>query len=243
LQRRCPGNTVVDTVDRLRVVANAPPGLLDELPPPPVALVGTSFSETPYHLADYLRASLQAEVLTVATPGGGALSSLATWVHSEDYAQRKPLVLVWELSVAHLAGNGRRDAPSPGDDAFYDELLPAFPGDCPGQSLAELRLELGPSGTASWRAPGGALAAAGLYLAVSGEPALLAGLGLTHHHRDRAETHVFSSFARVRTGNTVFLDLSAFPPLDGLDLRAPPGREGTVGLRACAPPAGAVPPG
>ncbi len=227
LQRRCPGLPSVDSLDRVAARPASAPGLLDEVPPADVVLVGTSFSEPAYHLADYLRVALGTDVTEYATSGGRALGALSTWLHSDDRAAHRPRVLVWELSVAHLFGPGRRDAPSGGDLAYYRQLVPAARGDCSDRAVS--------SATTTGPLPRVLLSdlarvpAASPYLAIQVETPVT-GLTLDLDFGDRHDTYTFPEHARVDRDHRYFLEPR--PPA-GTALRS-------ITLTAASPDPGAV---
>ncbi|TPG61039.1 cell division protein FtsQ [Roseomonas nepalensis] len=71
-------------------------GLLDEAPPPEVALVGSSYSvNANFHGA--LQAALQASVVNAALAGGGFAGSAAAYLGSETFRQSPPRLVVWEI--------------------------------------------------------------------------------------------------------------------------------------------------
>ena len=62
----------------------------------PVVLVGTSFSQRA-NFHGYLQAALQAEVLNVATDGGGFIQSMAAYLLDDAFRTSPPQWLVWEI--------------------------------------------------------------------------------------------------------------------------------------------------
>lgn len=108
-----------------------PPGLLDVRPPPPVVLVGTSFSQERFNFGGFLAEALSAEVLPIAVAGGAALGGLGTYLYSDPYQRQPPTILVWEIPVQNLLGLAAHDgAPDARDPLIYRELAAAARGDC-----------------------------------------------------------------------------------------------------------------
>lgn len=62
----------------------------------PVTLVGTSYSQRA-NFHGYLQAALQAEVLNVATDGGGFIHSLASYLKDDAFQTAPPQWVVWEV--------------------------------------------------------------------------------------------------------------------------------------------------
>lgn len=79
----------------LRTSANASASLLGDVSMP-VTLVGTSYSQRA-NFHGYLQAALQAEVLNVATDGGGFIQSLASYLKDDAFVTAPPQWVVWEI--------------------------------------------------------------------------------------------------------------------------------------------------
>lgn len=62
----------------------------------PVVLVGTSYSRRA-NFHGYLQGALQAEVLNVATDGGGFIQSMADYLKDESFSTSPPQWVVWEI--------------------------------------------------------------------------------------------------------------------------------------------------
>lgn len=233
VQRRCPSSPSVDSLDRVSARPASPPGLLDDVPPPDVVLVGTSFSEPAYHFADYLRVALATEVTVYANSGGRALGALSTFLHSDERAAQVPRVLVWELNVAHLFGPGRRDAPSGGDLAYYRQVVPAALGDCASAPAASSTSEAGPLPRVLY-APSEPRPAQGQYLALrAAQP--VTGFALDLVFGERTERFTFPDHARVDRSGRYFLDLRArgLDPLRTVTLAGASADPGTVTMHLC----------
>lgn len=85
-----------------------------------VVLVGTSFSTVDVaNFSGFLREQLHSDITNYAIGGGGFLSSIVSYLLSDDYAQAKPKFLIWELQYHNL-----REAES------FPLILGAAEGDC-----------------------------------------------------------------------------------------------------------------
>jgi alginate O-acetyltransferase complex protein AlgJ len=62
----------------------------------PVTLVGTSYSQRA-NFHGYLQAALNAEVLNVATDGGGFIQSLSSYLKDDSFQMAPPQWLIWEV--------------------------------------------------------------------------------------------------------------------------------------------------
>ena len=107
--------------------------LLGEAPPPPVVLVGTSFSrrdDGESNFAGFLAEALSADVLNAAVSGGGADAALVAYLSSRDFQAAAPAILIWEFpAYADLS-----------DSLFY-RAMGAINGPCAKERVVE-RLEL-----------------------------------------------------------------------------------------------------
>jgi alginate O-acetyltransferase complex protein AlgJ len=86
--------------DRQRLERSEAPegggGLLDETPPPEVALIGSSYSvNANFHGA--LQVALRSTVLNAATAGGGFAGAAATYFVGESFRQSPPKLVIWEI--------------------------------------------------------------------------------------------------------------------------------------------------
>jgi alginate biosynthesis protein AlgX len=66
----------------------------------PIALVGTSFSDTPvFNFEGFLSQALESEVANFAVSGGGQYTALYKWALTEGQKPELPKFLVWELPI------------------------------------------------------------------------------------------------------------------------------------------------
>lgn len=118
-------------LERTEKAEDAAGGLLDEAPPPEVALIGSSYSvNANFHGA--LQAALRASVVNAATAGGGFAGSAAAYFSGETFRQSPPKLVVWEMPERVVA-----QPLTPAERAFIDRW-PAAAGeageDSPGQN-------------------------------------------------------------------------------------------------------------
>lgn len=119
--------------------------LLGEAPPPPVVLVGTSFSrrdDGDSNFAGFLQEALSADVLNAAVSGGGADAAIVAYLSSRDFLQAPPAILIWEFPAY-------ADLP---EDMFY-RALGALNGVCAKDRVvarSELAAKKGKREAFSW---------------------------------------------------------------------------------------------
>lgn len=78
-------------------------GLFDELPPPQVALVGTSYSADPkWQFADFLQLSLSAPILNLAKVGQGPFVPMLDFLENRVEVASDLSVVVWEIPERYL---------------------------------------------------------------------------------------------------------------------------------------------
>lgn len=72
--------------------------LLGDAPVPRVALVGTSYSANKdWNFAGFLKESLRADVLNVASEGQGPFAVMRDYLASEEWKSAPPRLVVWEM--------------------------------------------------------------------------------------------------------------------------------------------------
>jgi alginate biosynthesis protein AlgX len=90
----------VSGFDTKRVGATADDLLGGESEISPIALVGTSFSDTPiFNFEGFLSQALESEVANFAVSGGGQYTALYKWALTEGQKPELPKFLVWELPI------------------------------------------------------------------------------------------------------------------------------------------------
>ncbi len=140
--------------------------LLADLPPPPVAVVGSSFVEPFFYFPQALAADLDAEVAALAVAGGGMTTPLRAWLGGTDLDRSRPDVLVWVISATHAFRAAASHAGSLQSFEGYRQLLPAFDGGCRDETTVA-KLPVGADGTLL--SPGGdAIPTVGHYLQLEG---------------------------------------------------------------------------
>lgn len=89
--------------------------LFDEPAAPEVVLVGTSNSNgsKDFNFSGFLRQELRADVLNMATSGGGYDESLLQYLASPEYQAHRPKIIVWEVPGYYSLNL----------TSFYEELL------------------------------------------------------------------------------------------------------------------------
>ncbi len=90
-----------------------------------ITLVGTSFSTIPHpNFSGFLRDALQADVTNYAIGGGGFDAAILSYLTSDDFAQNKPAILLWEMQFHNLR-----------ETANFPLILGAAQGDCGSNAL------------------------------------------------------------------------------------------------------------
>jgi alginate biosynthesis protein AlgX len=112
--------------------ADAASALLGEAGVPQVVLAGTSLSfrgdGSDANFAGFLKEALEADVLNVAIPGGGLLTSITSYVTSPDFRSAPPKLLVWEFRPF-----------DPATELELRQLQPALIGSCIDGAVALAR--------------------------------------------------------------------------------------------------------
>ena len=82
---------------------------------PNVVLVGTSYGANPlWNFAGYLEESLQQDIANYARPGGGPFQPMTTYLQSDDFRQRPPRLVIWEIPERALLSGASVTAPTDG---------------------------------------------------------------------------------------------------------------------------------
>lgn len=148
LERHC-GTDVADTTYRgFRTRQVNPPelGLLDEVPPPQVVMVGTSNLGEKYNLPGFMQEGLSTDVLAVGTDGGGVLGSLDAYLRSAAWVEHPPVFLIWEFYTQGLPER-RPGVPDPNVATDYAAVIGAVSGGCTDATAVwHTRIEAVPSG-------------------------------------------------------------------------------------------------
>lgn len=102
LLRYLPGVAIAaEPIIRREAVAGNT-SLLDDAPPP-VVLVGTSYSASRvWTFEDMLRFKLQADVLNVADEGLGPFAVMQKYLNSSSWRETPPKLLIWEIPERYL---------------------------------------------------------------------------------------------------------------------------------------------
>jgi alginate biosynthesis protein AlgX len=117
----------VTTYETKRAGATADDLLGDESAVSPIALVGTSFSDTQiFNFEGFLSEALESEVANYSVSGGGQFTSIYKWAVTEGQKAELPKFLVWELPM-----NNRLDGPQ--HLIMFRQIIAALHGACVGQ--------------------------------------------------------------------------------------------------------------
>jgi alginate O-acetyltransferase complex protein AlgJ len=88
------GDEEAATVVQETAAANV--GLLDETPPPELAVIGTSFSRRA-NFVPFLSLALTAPVVNMAEDGGGVANAAITYFAKPEFLKSPPRAVVWEI--------------------------------------------------------------------------------------------------------------------------------------------------
>jgi alginate biosynthesis protein AlgX len=173
--------------------------------PPPVAVVGTSFTDeaNPYNFAGFLREELQNDVATYAISGGGVDTALYKWANDGLAATSGARILVWELPFPE-----RLEEISP---QLEREIIPAIAGICSDENLLQATgYTLDANGTATVAIDSGIKASGnGFYVAASLSDPSLRTAAVTFTHADgRADIVPIVRPARVGAAPNMFAELT-----------------------------------
>lgn len=184
-------------------------GLLDEVPPPPVVSLSSSFGRSVFNFNGFLAENLGAEVVGVRVGAGGAIGAAFDYLHSADWRTAPSRFVVWEWLQVVLSQEASPNAElSFGDADMYRELIGAALGDCEKPSVQKrvrldgtrqnLAAELGSRGL---RGPGGRI--------VLEMDAPLNELTLVSRYADgHVDRFTFSDYERVERNQRFYLELS-----------------------------------
>jgi hypothetical protein len=208
-------------------------GLLDNEAPPSVTIWGSSQASEVSNMEGFVQEALQTPVLSMATTGGGVLSSLYSAVRDPAWPNNATPLILWEFTVAEY-WRTNKGAPNPQDPEIYDEIVPAVYGQC-SDDAALARSEAVASGHEAKL--GGPLPASGGYLVLDADRPDLAGLvvGVTDGAGTRVE-HTFEDYARAPAHGRYFLALPALVGTLKVQARFDSPSASLVQTRLCAWP-------
>lgn len=196
--------------------------LFGEVPPPPIALAGTSNSaREDLNFAGFLEQATGLGVLNASAVGGGPEAALESYLRSRTFHEATPTFLVWEFATLF-------DLPQ--DPRFYRQLLPSVQDACTrAASVAAVRrtvdgrnlvlFDEAPEGEASF-----------LYLEFSDLSLTAFELELSYRGGER-ETVALRRSSRETSDGRYFWELSW--ALERATLTLPERAGGTVQARLC----------
>lgn len=235
LQSLCTDKLAVETLTRFESAPTeiSADDLLggDEETAPPVAIVGTSYSDLPeFNFAGFLAEALQTDVANYAISGGGTFTAILQYTHTALMDGPQPKVLLWENPVGYrLDGQGI---------TLFRQLIPAVRGACPAdKALFAADLVIEPGAPARIEVPPSVTAAGhDAYLAMTLSDPRVRNLKLSLDHRDgEGEDVAITRPDRMADTDRVFLELSDDfdAPLQALTVSAPVLAETTLTLTLC----------
>jgi alginate O-acetyltransferase complex protein AlgJ len=111
------GDEEAPTVIEQSAAANV--GLLDETPPPELAVVGTSFSRRA-DFVPFLSLALSAPVENRAEDGGGVANAAIAYFATPEFLKSPPRAIVWEIPERMI------EEPVPASDEHWAQTLQQF---------------------------------------------------------------------------------------------------------------------
>lgn len=125
LYQRCGGTYLTQKVQFYRTDVQEAGGLLDDVPPAEVVLLGSSFSEqAQWNFDGFLKQELQVDVLKQAVIAGGLHAAIISYVMSPSFKEHRPKVLLWEFPINSLEE-------TPEGLSQWDQLISALQPACP----------------------------------------------------------------------------------------------------------------
>ena len=107
----------------------------EEETPAEIILLGTSNSTQSASRSNFdgfLREYIGADVENKAVSGGGVDTAMLAWLASDEYRNKKPKIVIWEIPVYTNYRHPR----------FYTQMIPSVYGSCTGKSLFEKKINI-----------------------------------------------------------------------------------------------------
>ncbi|HWA20477.1 MAG TPA: hypothetical protein VG757_15945 [Devosia sp.] len=183
----------------------------DTAAPPPVNVVGTSFTDeaNPYNFAGFLREDLRNDVATYSMSGGGVDTALYKWANDGLATTSGAKALVWELPFPE-----RLEEIAP---QLEREIIPAVAGLCTGEDqIRSMPYELGPQGSATLALDASTrVSGDGYYIAATLSDPTLRSAAVTFDYRDgRQDVLPIIRPDRVASAPNVFGELTSMVSAD-----------------------------
>ncbi|HCH66429.1 MAG TPA: hypothetical protein DFR83_26735 [Deltaproteobacteria bacterium] len=211
-------------------------GLLDEAPPDPVVLLGSSYSLTKFNFSGFVQEFSELPVLNVAVSGGRVMGAPLTYFSSDDYAAAPPTWVVWEMATAVEALPNNGATPVMGAMDTYRELVPAVHGRCASPVL-QGTAPLKPGVNHLFTAPSNGPMAGGHYLALDPSDATPGPLNVVTRFADGTiDRFKLGRYARVETLGAHFLELPVHQTaaIETVQVEATDAASGTLAYQLCA---------
>lgn len=210
-------------------------GLLDEVQPPDVVLVGTSYSklgrvdEPDFNFEGFLKEALSLDVLNMAVPAGGPFTSMLYYLTSQEYVKHKPKFLIWEFQMP--VSSSLESA------TLYRQLIPSVYGACtPEESVVQQSSEVSGSSSVILSSDREDVQGSDYFLYLELSDPTLVEFAMTLRHGGGQEENVkIERSTRVENSGKFFLELSNTIPSSLLEvsLQLPEARPITSEARIC----------
>jgi alginate biosynthesis protein AlgX len=107
-------------VDRYATSSDGGNDLFGDQAIPPVALMGTSNSDSAYNFAGFLEEYLGVDILNAAISGGRHDGSLLQYLPSDEFQKTPPKIMIWEIETNHNLSQRM----------FYRQVIPLVTNGC-----------------------------------------------------------------------------------------------------------------
>jgi alginate biosynthesis protein AlgX len=216
--KSCDSSVPPEILYRYELTQQNPPGLLEEVQEPGLAVLGTSMQRSYFHFADFLSYALNTDVVDVGVEGGGNVGSL------DEYFRISPPhpFLVWEFEAGPFSERDR---------GAFAQIIPGVFGVCE-ESVAQGQ------GTLALGA-GGIIDVSNYYLHLSfADPSVETFTVRLGYADNTISEQEVTRVRRTKADGTFFiaLDAGSFSPLVSIDILPPEGFAGNLETRLCSVP-------
>jgi hypothetical protein len=238
LHARCKTDLPTVSIPVFKSKALEPPqlGLLDDAPPIPVVVLGSSFSAPKFSFPSFVRAAADLEVLPVDVDGGRMTGAALTYFTSADFRDAPPMWVIWEMAIATegLPDNGA--APFLWDPDVYRQLVPAVVGAC-DTPVHQGTAPLAPGTSPVFKAGAGPAVGAGQYLVLDLTDKTPGPLTVVTRFADGTEDRFgYGQYSRIDTPERFFMEFPQYrsSPVASIAIEAGEAASGEVQYRVCA---------
>lgn len=228
----------------VRRKAGAAVSIIDETPPPEIAVVGSSFMYPVRGFGPYLMQATHNDALTVFLNGGEALGALMTYLRSDDFQQNPPKFLVWSVSVNSMgfAAPPQKGTASFQEPLIYRQIVPSAAGDCTNETAVltgKADVVSNGSVTVITNPEGKTISGKQQYLSLRmRNPAVDSFQVVTEYADGTVDNYPFIHHQRIESNGRFFLSFLPNAPdtVSSVSITFPEGASGAVTARVCNMP-------